>query len=597
MARRKLRYKPVQNAQNVRVSGQSASFKIIPASGSTADDTYTVTAPTADDFGTVTVTPGTKDATGQVFNISFTPKDNEELQRLATGETKDVSYTLTISYRRDGALDTDPLVQSTETFTVRFTGTNDAPELDWDFDDADHQVHENDDGDAGTEEGKTTGHWRFVDIDNGDTAGTLRVGHGKRQSVKCQSDHWRRCLLNLFKVEGTYGALTVRGDGTWEYVRDMNKIQAAPAGEAMDVFYVDISDAAGSTSDEVTVTINIFGENDNPVLGVTGTGDANADSDDNTVHVVATESTTSTQGAAQTASGTWAASDLDDNSVVRLIVDSSDIGTFTLSGVGANRDLNDDSTSHTAQGTYGIITFNSDGTWTYVLTARAERIAHDETPTEVFTVQLRDEFTGLSTQKTITITITGTNDAPTDLTGDTTGTVRESGYRTDAEDNASVDKDNTSFDAPDTGNSDTTTETIDDTAMTCMWLMTNPAAAIRRNTPSPARWIPPISTALAMTAKTARLTSTLRLSASRNRENAGPTAPTNIEQRHSRTEPGNAKIKNTSGSTDFEYSQKGTYGTLTVNIYRRVEYVLDNTDPQTIALGHGDSEMTRSVFS
>src|SRR5690606_22532272 len=68
----------------------------------------------------------------------------------------------------------------------------------------------------------------------------------------------------------------------------------------------------------------------------------------------------------------------------------------------------------TSTGTYGTLTVNPDGSWTYVLDdadADTQALAKDETVQDTFTVQVTDDKGGTGTE-TLTITITGANDAP-----------------------------------------------------------------------------------------------------------------------------------------------------------------------------------------
>ena len=138
------------------------------------------------------------------------------------------------------------------------------------------------------------------------------------------------------------------------------------------------------------------------------------------------------QGANAPVRGHWAAADVDDGAELRLVVNGFDVGLLT--GLGSNAEL-------VFQGRYGELIFRGDGTYRYELTARAEKIAAGETPDDIFAIRVVDEHAGRpagdlfptseSNLITLTVTVTGANDAPIDLTGDYTGAVTESGYRTD----------------------------------------------------------------------------------------------------------------------------------------------------------------------
>ena len=80
----------------------------------------------------------------------------------------------------------------------------------------------------------------------------------------------------------------------------------------------------------------------------------------------------------------------------------------------------------TLNGTYGSLTVNQNGTWTYNLAngqANVQALAQGETVTDSFQVQVADQFGATATQ-TVNVTVTGTNDAPV-MTGTTTGSVQE----------------------------------------------------------------------------------------------------------------------------------------------------------------------------
>ncbi|RUS60815.1 tandem-95 repeat protein, partial [Pseudorhodobacter sp. E13] len=63
-------------------------------------------------------------------------------------------------------------------------------------------------------------------------------------------------------------------------------------------------------------------------------------------------------------------------------------------------------------GVYGTLTINADGTWSYALDAGdSDALAAGETATEVFTYDIAD-LDGASSSSTLTLTITGSNDAP-----------------------------------------------------------------------------------------------------------------------------------------------------------------------------------------
>ncbi|MBR1251464.1 VCBS domain-containing protein [Bradyrhizobium sp. AUGA SZCCT0169] len=109
-----------------------------------------------------------------------------------------------------------------------------------------------------------------------------------------------------------------------------------------------------------------------------------------------------------------------DNGQASLVVSAVRTGPESGSGTGG--------TVGTALvGTYGSLTLNANGTWTYTLSnsdADTNALADGVTVTEVFTYTVRDP-NGLTDTAQLTITITGTNDAPTISLADGSGAVTE----------------------------------------------------------------------------------------------------------------------------------------------------------------------------
>src|SRR5690606_15311360 len=102
----------------------------------------------------------------------------------------------------------------------------------------------------------------------------------------------------------------------------------------------------------------------------------------------------------------------------QLVAMDPDTGTLLTFAV-------DDGTGNfgtTSTGTYGTLTVNPDGSWTYVLDdadADTQALAKGQEAQETFTVQVTDDK-GATGTETLTITITGANDAPV-ITGTAAG--------------------------------------------------------------------------------------------------------------------------------------------------------------------------------
>ncbi|MEW5962140.1 MAG: VCBS domain-containing protein [Pseudomonadota bacterium] len=186
-------------------------------------------------------------------------------------------------------------------------------------------------------------------------------------------------------VAGTYGTLTIQSDGTWVYELDDadDDTQALTEGqEVTDIFTYTVSDGAGG-SDTATVTIFIEGKNDNPV--------AVADDNAGDAVVEAGGVLNGTLGDAS-AAGNVLTNDTD--------VDDPDTRTVTTTGVFA--------------GTYGSLTLNADGSWSYALDdtlAATQGLIQGQVVTDVFNYTVADTL-GATDTSTLTITITGKNDNP-----------------------------------------------------------------------------------------------------------------------------------------------------------------------------------------
>jgi large repetitive protein len=207
-------------------------------------------------------------------------------------------------------------------------------------------------------------------------------------------------------VVGLYGTATVRSTGEAIYVVDENN----PAVQALrlnsqtltETFTYRMSDLGGLTSD-ATITVTIHGRNDTPV-GVDDTGTVyeaggvnngtpggidslpNVLNNDTDVDSVANGETKSVTG-------------------IRARPEADASGTMTGVPVGS---------SATVAGTYGLLTMNSDGTYTYLVDQNAtavQQLVVGGTLIEYFSYLVTDAE-GLTDIAQIKITIQGANDNP-----------------------------------------------------------------------------------------------------------------------------------------------------------------------------------------
>ncbi|NOE09591.1 VCBS domain-containing protein [Vibrio cholerae] len=206
---------------------------------------------------------------------------------------------------------------------------------------------------------------------------------------------------------GGYGTLDVDANGNWTYTADNEQaaIQGLKTGETLtDVITVTNADGVTTT----TVTIIITGVNDGSVQ-ITGSDDAGAVTED--LNVSSTGQLSD--------SGQLKISDVDGDDEVAFKTDAASIT--------ASPDA------------LGSLSITADGTWTYnVDNSKVQYLGKGETKEETFTVQSVD-----GTPHTVTIIITGTNDAPS-LSIDKSAVVSEEGLANGIADT--------------TGSSDTTNE-------------------------------------------------------------------------------------------------------------------------------------------
>ncbi|RQM73586.1 VCBS domain-containing protein, partial [Aeromonas hydrophila] len=177
---------------------------------------------------------------------------------------------------------------------------------------------------------------------------------------------------------GALGSLTITEGGAWTYNVDNSKVQYLGEGETkVETFVVKSVDGT-----EHTVTITITGVNDAAVISGSDTG---AVTEDETNPIL-------------TETGTLTVTD----------VDGADEAKF-VAGNGV-----------ASTGALGSLTITEGGAWTYnVDNSKVQYLGEGETKVETFVVKSVD-----GTEHTVTITITGVNDAAV-ITGTDTGAVTE----------------------------------------------------------------------------------------------------------------------------------------------------------------------------
>jgi len=176
-------------------------------------------------------------------------------------------------------------------------------------------------------------------------------------------------------VTGTYGQLTIAADGSYTYVANQSAADALDAGDTVtDVFtYTLQDDGTPNLQDTATITITVTGIDDDPV----GVNDAGAVNEDATLSVNA------------------------GSGVLSNDTDADASSSLSVSGI------NGGTVGQALTGTYGTLTLNSDGSYSYAAnTTGADGLAHGATATDTFTYTVSDGA-GTTDTANLVITVTG----------------------------------------------------------------------------------------------------------------------------------------------------------------------------------------------
>ena len=201
---------------------------------------------------------------------------------------------------------------------------------------------------------------------------------------------------------GTYGSLVLNADGSYTYTIDNTKpaVQALKAGQQVtEVFSYTGANTGATQSGSANLVITITGTNDAPVA------------------VADTATAVEAGGTANGTAGT--------NPTGNVLTNDTDVDTGDTKTVSA---ISGGTVGVAKAGTYGSLTLNADGSYSYTLTqgnASVEALLPTSTPlTDTFTYTVKDSADATHTA-TLTVSITGANDKPTVATAiaDKTGTV------------------------------------------------------------------------------------------------------------------------------------------------------------------------------
>ena len=232
-----------------------------------------------------------------------------------------------------------------------------------------------------------------TDLDSGDTRSVSALRTGTEAAGTGTAGTLGTALA------GTYGSLTLQSDGTYAYVID----ETNPAVQALRVTGQTLSDAftytardSGGLSDVAQLTITIDGRNDAPV-GV----------DDTATAVEAGGTANGTPGANGTGNVLTNDTDVDVTGEAKAVsavrTGTEAAGTGTTGTLGA-----------ALAGTYGSLTLNAGGSYTYVINETnptVQALRTGQSVSESFTYTVSDAG-GLTDVAQLTITVNGANDAP-----------------------------------------------------------------------------------------------------------------------------------------------------------------------------------------
>ena len=389
---------------------QSSGSSLVMADDTDADDSASLTVTAIQPSGgsssnvsssssynssgtTVTGTYGTL-VIGADGTYTYTA-DQSAADDLDASDTVTDVFTYTVS---------DGTATDTATLTITVTGINDAPVAVNDTD----AVNE----DATITQSSGSSLVMADDTDADDSASItvtqIAVTGGSNSAVSGGSSY----NSSGTTVTGTYGTLVIGADGTYTYTADQSAADDLDASDTVtDSFTYTISD--GTATDTATLIITVTGVNDAPVaqndVGYIKEGGTLSVSNGANANVSGSYDATGEHSGdvINTSSGTHSDSDADDSAslVVSAIRTGSTEGSGTAGTLGQS-----------LSGTYGTLTMNANGSYTYVSTANSV----SGTVTDVFNYTLSD---GTATDTaTLTITIYNSNDP---VAANNTGVINE----------------------------------------------------------------------------------------------------------------------------------------------------------------------------
>ena len=333
-------------------------------------DSHTVSAVTASAGALGTLTPTiTTDTTGSglggivTWNYSV---DASVVEYLAEGEHKVETFTFSVLDNNGGSVD--------RTVDVSITGTNDTPVIgEGIFTGSVTEMLDTATGEKPTILLLASNSFAISDVDLTDTQTVTAVAAG--------TGYLGTFTPTVIDQTTTDGTVTIG----WDFTVTDSPLDYLAAGQTLTQTYaVTVTDTAGATATkDVVITIN--GTNDAPVVDATD--------------VTGTITEMVTPVGNLTDSGTIGFTDVD-------LTDSHTVSAVTASAGALGTLTPTITTDTTGSGLGGIVT------WNYSVDASVvEYLAEGEHKVETFTFSVLDNNGG-SVERTVDVTITGTNDAP-----------------------------------------------------------------------------------------------------------------------------------------------------------------------------------------
>ncbi|HNB42630.1 MAG TPA: VCBS domain-containing protein, partial [Burkholderiaceae bacterium] len=291
---------------------------------------------------------------------------NSSVQGLKSGGSLTDTFTYTVV---DGSG-----VSSQSTLTVTINGANDNP------------AASNDAGSA-TEKGG---------VSNG-SAGSDATGNVLGNDSDPDAGDTASLVVNPYTVAGNYGTLTLRADGSYTYAINETNASVQALRTA--------SDTLTDTFSYVAKDVNNLTSTGQLVITLHGADDAPVANDDGGTAVEASGTANGTAGS--NGSGNVLSNDTD--------VDSGDAKTVTAVRTGSVEGSGTSASAGAALvGSYGTLTLNADGSYTYVVNesnATVQALQSGESLVDSFNYTVADTA-GATDQARLDITVQGRNDAP-----------------------------------------------------------------------------------------------------------------------------------------------------------------------------------------